>query len=182
MENENVANKVALAKAPLPGTVLGLAVKTDIDEADPDDTGPKSMPARKELSFKQYGIKHKYKLTRKLKCNLYPMELLSVHEYNEHYINKHPLLPCPDCTRVFTSSYTLTKHHYTHAEFMFECQDCGHGFTFKSQLESHRKVHLKMAGSVCFKPKCFHHFKREYELNAHLITHNKKDIKCEHCA
>ena len=64
---------------------------------------------------------------------------------------------------------------------MYECANCGHGFTFKSQLESHRKVHLKMAGFVCFKPKCGKRFKRESELNAHLIVHDKKEIKCEHC-
>ena len=39
-----------------------------------------------------------------------------------------------------------------------------------------------MAGFVCFKPICERWFKRESELNAHLITHEKKDIKCEYCA
>ena len=63
----------------------------------------------------------------------------------------------------------------------YECKDCSCGFIFKSQLESHRKVHLKMAGFVCFKPKCGKCFKRESELNAHLIVQDKKDIKCEHC-
>ena len=100
---------------------------------------------------------------------------------NQHCLDNHPPLPCPDCARIFISPRTLAKHRYTHAEYMYECADCGHGFTFNSQLESHRKVHLKMAGFVCFKPKCGKRFKRESELNAHLIVHDKKEIKCDHC-
>ena len=34
----------------------------------------------------------------------------------------------------------------------------------------------------CFRPKCGKRFKRESELNAHLIAHNKKVYKCEECA
>ena len=125
--------------------------------------------------------KENTKATHKFKCNLCSTELPTVQEYNKHYIDNHPPLPCPDCTRVFTSPHTLAKHWYTHAEYMFECQDCGRGFIFKSQLESHQKVHLKMVRYVCFKPKCRQRFKRESELNAHLIAHDKKEIKCEYC-
>ena len=168
---------------PLPGTVLGTAVKTDVEAQMPttDKPDPKTAPVKKELSFKQYGIKRKYKQTCMFKCKLCPSEMPSVQEYNKHYLDCHPPQPCPDCTRVFTSPRTLTKHHYTHVEYMYECQDCGCGFTFKSQLESHRKVHLKMSGFVCFKPKCGRHFKRESELNAHLVAHSKNKIKCDQC-
>ena len=179
--NEAAKNNTVNKETPLPSTVLGLAIKIDIDEHDTSDKKAKMVPTRKELSIKQYRIKRKYKSTHRFKCNLCPTELPSVQEYNKHYIDTHPPLPCLDCTRVFTSPRTLAKHWYTHAEYMFECQDCGHGFIFKSQLESHQKVHLKMAGYVCFKPKCGKWFKRESELNAHLITHDNKEIKCEHC-
>ena len=147
------------------------------------DIKPKATASKKELSIKQYGIKRKYKPTHKFKCSLCPSELPTVQEFNQHFIDNHPPLPCPDCTRVLTLPRTLAKHQYTHAEYMYECQACGQGFIFKSQLESHQRVHLKLVGYVCFKPKCGRRFKRESELNAHLITHDKKEIKCgyENC-
>ena len=122
---------------------------------------------KKGLTIKQYGIKRKYKSTRKFKCKICGAELPSVQEFNQHCIDKHPLLPCPDCTKLFSSPRTLAKHRYIHGEPMYECKDCGRGFAFRSQLDSHQRVHLKMASFVCFKPKCGCRFKRESELNAH---------------
>ena len=188
---EHPSNNNDAPVLPLPGTVLGTVTKLDIesdanrnDNVDPKPQPkpkPKPAPVKKELSFKQYGIKRKYKSARTFKCKICPAALLSVQEYNKHYLDCHPPQPCPDCTRVFTSPRTLAKHRYTHAEYMYECQDCNRGFTFKSQLESHRKVHLKMTGFVCFKPKCGKCFKRESELNAHLTAHSKNKIKCDYC-
>ena len=176
---------------PLPGTVLGILTKTDT-ESDAnlnDNMEPKAQPkpkpkpaaVKKELSFKQYGIKRKYKAVRTFKCKQCPAAMPSVQEYNQHYLDCHPPQACPDCTKVFTSPRTLAKHRYIHAEYMYECQDCNRGFTFKSQLESHRKIHMKISGYVCFKPKCGKCFKRESELNAHLTAHSKNKIKCDHC-
>ena len=157
---------------------IGTAIKSD--DKNNNDTQEVKIE-KKDLNIKQYGIKRKYKLDRKFKCKLCGEKLSSVQEFNQHCLDNHPPLPCPDCACIFISPRTLAKHRYTHAEYMYECTDCGRGFTFKSQLESHLKVHLKMAGFVCFKPKCGKRFKRESELNAHLIVHDKKEIKCEHC-
>ena len=99
-----------LTGTPLPGNVLGLAIKTDGDEPETSDIKPKPTPARKELSIKQYGIKRKYKSTHKFKCNLCSLELPTVQEFKKHYIDNHPPQPCPDCTRVFTLPCTLAKH------------------------------------------------------------------------
>ena len=109
---------------PLPGIVLGMVIKTDLDDTDENAIKPEQAPA-KELSFKQYGIKWKYKAARKFKCKICPMELPSVQEFNQHFLDKHPPLLCPDCTKLFSSPCTLAKHRYMHAEFMYECQDCG---------------------------------------------------------
>ena len=163
---------------PTPGSIIGTAVKTD---GEPDNDTQEVKIENKDLNIKQYGITRKYKLDWKFKCKICSEKLSSVQEFNQHCSDNHPPLPCPDCPHVFISPQTLAKHRYTHADIMYECADCGRGFTFKSQLESHRKVHLKMAGFVCFKPKCGKRFKRELELNAHLIVHDKKEIKCEHC-
>ena len=163
---------------PPPGIVIGTAIKS---ESHKDNNIQEVKIEKKDLNIKQYGIKRKYKLMQKFKCKLCGEKLSSVQEFNQHCSDNHPPLPCPDCTQVFISPRILAKHRFTHADYMYECADCGHGFTFKSQLESHRKVHLKMAGFVCFKPKCGKRFKRESELNAHLIVHDKKEIKCKHC-
>ena len=178
--NEEGGTPMFPQQTPLTRTVLGMAVKTDMDDTNCNAIKQEPTP-KKELSFKQYGIKRKYKSTHKFMCQICSIELPSVQEFNQHYLDKHPPLPCPDCTRMFSSPCTLAKYWYMHAKFMYECQDCGRGFTCKSQLESHHRVHLKMAGLVCFKPKCGCHFKRESELNAHLVTHDKKYIKCNHC-
>ena len=158
--------------------IIDTAIKTD---GKNDNNTQEVKIEKKDLNMKQYGIKRKYEQGCKFKCKLCAEKLSSVQEFNQHYLDNHPPLPCPDCTCMFISPLTLAKHRYTHADYMYECKDCGHGFIFKSQLESHGKVHLKMAGFVCFKPKCGKHFKRESELNAHLIVHTKKDIKCKHC-
>ena len=141
---------------PLPGSILRVPIKIDMDASGTGDAKPKSVSTKKELTIKQYKLKWKYKPDHKFKCGLCPAELKTVQEFNQHYLDNHLPLPCPDCTSVFTSPCTLAKHRYTHAEYMYECQDCGQGFIFKSQLDSHRKVHLKIAGYVCFKPKCGH--------------------------
>ena len=86
---------------PLPGTVLGTAIKTDVEVqmSTTDKTDPKSTttPVKKKLSFKQYGIKRKYKQTHMFKCKLCQSEMPSVQEYNKHYLNQHLQQPCPDC-------------------------------------------------------------------------------------
>ena len=158
--------------------VIGTAVKTD---GDINNNTQEVKIEKKDLNIRHYGIKRKYKLEQKFKCKLCGKKLSSVQEFNQHCLDNHSPLPCPDCTRVFISPRTLAKHKYMHADYMYECANCGCGFTLKSQLESHLKVHLKMAGFVCFKLKCRKRFKRESELNAHLIVHDKKDIKWEHC-
>ena len=124
LNNDGAEAPVLPQQPPLPRTVLGMAVKTDLDNTDQNTIKLDPAP-KKELSFKQYGIKRKYKSARKFKCKICLIELPSIQEFNQHYLDKHPPLLCPDCTKVFSSPRTLAKHRYTHAEFMFEYQDCG---------------------------------------------------------
>ena len=98
---------------PSPGTVLGILTKTDTEsDANLNDNmepkaqpKPKSKPAavKKELSFKQHGIKRKYKAVRTFKCKECPAAMSSVGENNQYYLDCHPPQACPDCTKVFTS-------------------------------------------------------------------------------
>ena len=146
-------------------------------EEDDENKGNK----KKTFVTRQFGLKRRNRPKRKFKCEKCAQELETVRDYNQHYLDKHPPTPCPDCLRQFTSPRTMAKHRYSHAEMMYECETCGQGFTFRSQYLSHRKVHLTIQGFVCFKAKCGQRFKRESELNAHLKAHDSKPIKCEHC-
>ena len=196
---------------PKPGTVLGVAVKTDTDgesfepqnqerketDADNENENKESQPKptaeednknkngndnkKKTFVTRQFGLKRRNRPRRKFKCEKCAQELKTVHDYNQHYLDNHPPTPCPYCPRLFTSRRTMAKHKYSHAEVMYECETCGQGFTFRSQYISHRKVHLTIQGYICFKAKCGQRFKRESELNAHLKAHDSKPIKCEHC-
>ena len=181
--------------APEPGTVLGVAIKTDVvnnptpstDEPyntkESGDTRLENQGAKKKTFItKEYGLKKRVKSKRKFKCGVCAMELETVKDYNQHYLDNHPPMPCPYCPRLFSSPRTMAKHKYSHDEIMFECETCGKGFTFKSQYESHRHVHLKIQGFVCFKANCGQRFKWESELNTHLKAHTSKPLKCEFCA
>ena len=137
---------------------------------------------KKTFVTKEYGLKKRAKSKCKFKCGVCAMELDTVKDYNQHYLDNHPPTPCPYCPCLFSSPRTMAKHKYCHDEIMFECETCGQGFTFKSQYESHRRVHLKIQGFFCFKAKCGQWFKCESELNAHLKAHTSKPLKCEFCA
>ena len=179
---------------PKPGTLLGVAVKTDHSEnptlprdqpddaADNDDSQTDDKNGKKKTFVtKEYGLKRRVKTKRKFKCGVCDAELDNVRDYNQHYLDNHPLTPCPYCSQLFSSPRTMAKHKYSHDEIMYECETCGWGFTFKSQYDSHRRVHLKIQGYVCFKANCGQWFKRESELNAHLKAHTSKPISCEYC-
>ena len=111
--------------------VIGMVIKTD---GKNDNDTQEVKIEKKDLNIKQYGIKRKYKLDHKFKCKLCAEKLSSIQEFNQHYLDNHPPLPCPDCTCVFISPWTLAKHRYMHADYMYECADCSHGFIFKNPI------------------------------------------------
>ena len=76
----------------------------------------------------------------------------------------------------------MMKHKYVHYEYMFECSHCVKGFHFQSQLREHLHVHQTQGDWTCFKLKFGKRFKHESKLNTHLISHNKKEYKCDQCA
>ena len=96
--------------APRPGTILGVAIKTDqadnptTTEDQPDDaidddenqTDDKNGQ-KKTFVTKEYGLKRRAKTKRKFKCGVCTEELETVHDYNQHYLDNHPLTPCPHC-------------------------------------------------------------------------------------
>ena len=96
--------------APRPGTLLGVAIKTDQgdnptttedqpNDADDNDDNQMDDKNGKKKTFvtKEYGSKRRAKTKRKFKCGVCATELESVHDYNQHYLDNHPLTPCPHC-------------------------------------------------------------------------------------
>ena len=169
-------NKTAV----LPGKIIGIAIKEEtktVVKQPSDKTRPKK---KTNFRMKSYSLKRKPDVKRKFKCRICPEILDSVHKYNYHYREKHPALPCPHCTRTFTSPRYLSRHMYTHAEIMYECTICAKGFTFESQFVAHKRRHIKDTGFKCMKNNCGKSFKRDSELKAHVKTHRKTSIKCGH--
>ena len=97
-----------LGTVPKPGALLGVAVKTDQNENltvtddqpnDADDNGDSQTDEknRKKKTFvtKEYGLKRRVKTKRKFKCGACDAELDNVRDYNQHYLDNHPPIPCP---------------------------------------------------------------------------------------
>ena len=164
----------------LPGDVIGSAIKEETKPVVKKPGGKTQSKNKTHFRMKSYSLRRKPEVKRKFKCRICPEILGSVHKYNYHYREKHPALPCPHCTRTFTSPRYLSRHMYTHAEIMYECAICVKGFTFKSQLVAHKRRHIKDKGFVCMKNNCGKAFKRDSELKAHVKTHRKTAIKCGH--
>ena len=96
--------------APRPGTLLGVAIKTDqgdnptttedqLDDADDNNDNQREDKNGKKKTFvtKEYGLKRRAKTKRKFKCGVCSTELESVHDYNQHYLDNDPPTPCPHC-------------------------------------------------------------------------------------
>ena len=99
-------------------------------------------------------------------------------ELNNHHITAHPKIVCDICNKLFDTPSSMNRHRYSHRSPKYSCVDCGKGFFFESELTSHRRCHLKIPGYSCFAKNCNKSYKREAELQVHVITHKKKRIDC----
>ena len=164
------------------GQVIGTAIKEEISKQSSDHENKPTASTKlnrksttKHFSMKSYRLKRKPEIKRQFKCRICPEILNSVYDYNFHYRDKHPPLPCPYCTRSFNAPRYLSRHMYKHAESMYECD---RGFAFESQYTAHKRRHIKDNDFVCMKVNCGKRFKRDSELKAHVKTHRKTNIKC----
>ena len=170
------------------GKIIGSAIKEEYakpvkqaEEFVPEKTKKKvKTVSTKHFSMKSYKLKKKTEIKRCFKCRICPEILDSVHQYNSHYREKHPPLPCPHCTRSFNAPRYLSRHLYSHAEVMYECTKCEKGFAFNSEFVAHNRRHINDNDYVCMKVNCGKRFKRDSELKAHVKTHRKTNIKCGH--
>ena len=102
------------AAAHKPGTILGVAIKTDkVDNtADADDQPPEIVDddtktddknvKKKTFVTKEYGLKRRKKPNRKFKCGVCAAELDTVCDYNQHFLDNNPQTPCPYCLCLFS--------------------------------------------------------------------------------
>ena len=157
--------------------VIGTAIKVE----KPSGTVTTPQPRTKVFKTVEYKLKRKYAKPRKFSCVSCNSSFTSQKEVNEHFRTTHPPVKCDMCEKSFDTPAAMLRHKYKHYEYMYECDVCSRGFQFASQLQEHKRVHQTQGDWVCFKPKCGKRFKRESELNAHLVSHNKKELRCDEC-
>ena len=162
---------------PMLPRVIGTAIKVKTQS----DTATTSKSTKKVFKTVEYKLKRKYVKARRFSCVGCNSSFSSQRELNEHFRASHPPVKCDMCEKCFNTPAAMLRHKYKHYEYMYECEVCSRGFQFASQLKEHKRVHQTQGDWVCFKPKCGKRFKRESELNAHLVSHNKKQFKCEEC-
>ena len=193
--DENAALVPLVPQAPDPGPppqptdatqtepkIIGTAVKVEQKTIQPGNDQP-TEKKKKTFVMVEYKLKRKYVNTKqKFPCEKCRQNFGSQKEVNEHFRTTHPPVQCDICQRTFDTPAAMVKHRYHHYEYMYECGHCGKGYHFESQLKEHLRVHQAQGNWTCFRPKCGKRFKCESELNAQLISHNKKEYKCDQCA
>ena len=157
--------------------VIGTAIK--MEQLAGNATTPQSQ--KKVFKTVEYKLKRKYVKPRRFSCAGCDSVFSTQKELNEHFRISHPPVKCDICEKFFDTPAAMLRHKYKHYEYMYECDVCSRGFHFASQLQEHKRAHQTQGDWVCFKPKCGKRFKRESELNAHLLSHNKKELQCNEC-
>ena len=163
-------------------SIIGTAVKIE-DKGTPQTIALSDDKKKKTFVTVEYKLKWKYvNTTCKFPCEKCCTIFSSQREVNEYFRMTHPPVQGDMCEKTFDTPAAMVKHRYHHYEYMYECDHCGKGFHFESQLREDLRVHQAQGDWTCFRPKCGKRFKRESELNMHLIAHNKKEYKCDECA
>ena len=159
--------------------ILGTVIR--VEDVPMAKTSDQSKGKKKVFKTIEYKLKRKYVKLRKFSCVGCNSKFNTQKELNEHFRDQHPQVKCDLCEKFFDTSAAMLHHKYKHYKYMYECKTCGRGFQFASQLREHNHVHQSLGDWVCSKPKCAKRFKRESELNAHLVAHSNVKLKCDHC-
>ena len=90
-----------------------------------------------KLVTTQHGIIKWPKRVCKFKCKFCNDNFNSTKDWNKHYEENHPVLPCQDSEKMFCNPTSLYHHRYVHTKTdkVFPCTKCDRIFPFVSQLE-----------------------------------------------
>ncbi|VDP98794.1 unnamed protein product [Trichobilharzia regenti] len=95
--------------------------------------------------------------------------------------NTNKTYTCPECGKVFTAHYNLTRHMPIHTGARpFICKVCNKGFRQASTLCRHKIIHTSEKPHICWV--CGKAFNRSSTLNTHSRIHQGyKPFTCEIC-
>ena len=145
----------------------------------PPDDSPGSP--RGNFQLRSYKLKKKGTKSRKYACKSCNAVKDSVQELNDHHKRRHEQVMCGTCKKLFDAPLQLTTHMYEHYKKTLPCDRCDQCFTFQSELDRHKIIHRKTPTFKCTKANCNRWFFKNQDLNFHLETHKKTELKCPHC-
>ena len=149
-------------------------------EGDAQDEPVK--PKEGKLTVNHHRLK-KTKRVRHFKCKLCDKVFTSTKDWNTHYADNHPMIPCETCGHYFRNPSSLHRHRYVHTktENIYPCTKCECVFPFESQLALHMFKHHKVTHFPCTTEGCKKFFKRESDRRAHELAHTGPLLKCDNC-
>ena len=159
---------------------------TDAYNADTEGEGDMQdepvKPKRGKLTVDHHGLK-KTKRVRHFKCKLCDKVFTSTKDWNTHYADNHPMIPCETCSRYFRNPSSLHRQRYVHTktENIYPCTKCERVFPFESQLASHMFKHRKVSHFPCTADGCKKFFKHESDRRVHELAHTGPLLKCDDC-
>ncbi|KAK5977698.1 hypothetical protein GCK32_009678 [Trichostrongylus colubriformis] len=120
-------------------------------------------------------------------CKICSQTFAKQSNLNRHIKKQHPIqtekavLDCPECSCVFFSHRTLTRHrraiHGTMYFPSFRCNTCNRTFLKETQLRRHSLIHN---ANEALKPyscnRCHKRFNLRSTLKLHMDIHSRKDV------
>ncbi|XGW19352.1 hypothetical protein V3C99_003296 [Haemonchus contortus] len=120
-------------------------------------------------------------------CKICSQTFVKQSNLNRHIKKQHPIqiekavLDCPECSCVFSSHRTLTRHrraiHGTMYFPSFRCKTCDRTFLRETQLRRHMVIHNADEAQKPFScNRCHKRFNLKSTLKLHMDVHSRKDV------
>ena len=91
-----------------------------------DDSLPLIKVKAKSVTVMHHGLKKHKALPkgRHCVCDMCGSNFTNSTSFITHYSETHPLLPCKDCSKIFSNPLSLQKHRYHHTGQQLMCGKC----------------------------------------------------------